>query len=739
MNVKVLRFVCVLLMALMIGAREARAQYQGSWTLVTAPIRVQDALLLMDGSLLVERYASSTGDWWRLTPDASGSYITGTWTYDSSMPVIGGVQYAPLYYCSAVLPDGKVVIMGGEYNYQLSGTSFTYVSNEEAKGAIYDPATSTWTSVPPPSGITRIGDSMCSVLATGPNKGQLALGPNTTSAMYLLNENTLTWSNLNATGRSTGDRNSEEGWTLLPDGSLFTVSANVGDNSLRYVDSLNQWVDGGTAPVLLRDSGSHETGAQVLMYTGSVFTAGADRNLGSNAVYTPPSSSVDSQSSSPGTWIKAPAFPMKPEPAVPPSTVCTGTAGVNLMCQLDDADAPGALLPNGHVLVPAAPGVFNPDTYFFEYDPTNNSLNEVARPSNAASQIQYAYHFVLLPTGQVFAPTGGTTLPFYTMDPTTGPDPSWKPVITSLPHSLTPGSSYTLSGTQLNGLTEGAYYGDDYASASNYPIVRITNLATGHVFFGRTHDRDNLTIAPGATVNTTLDMPANMETGTSDLVVIANGIASAPIEFNHPPVTTATLSGTAGSNGWFVSSVQVTLTATDQDAPNDVAATYYTVDGGSRQTYSGAFTVSGDAIHQITFWSVDRAGDVETAHARTIKIDTTAPTLSAGAGLTSLWPPNHRTVNDTIAGTFGDATSGIDPASLSFSVVDSEGAIQPAGAVTVNGDGTFAFTISLEAGRLGTDTNGRTYTITVRGADLAGNTTTAAAVVTVPHDQGGGQ
>ncbi len=48
-------------------------------------------------------------------------------------------------------------------------------------------------------------------------------------------------------------------------------------------------------------------------------------------------------------------------------------------------------------------------------------------------------------------------------------------------------------------------------------------------------------------------------------------------------------------------------------------------------------------------------------------------------------------------------------------MVDSNGALQPTGAVKVNGDGTFGFTIALEAGRLGTDMNGRSYTITERG------------------------
>jgi Kelch motif len=738
---KVLRStgVCALA-ALLLQAQAASAQYHGSWTMFQAPIRVQDALLMMDGSVLVERYASSTGDWWRLRPDASGNYVNGTWSYDSSLPVIGGVQYAPLYYCSAVLPDGRAVVIGGEYNYQLSGASFTYVTVETNKGAIYDPATRTWTALPPPT-TSRVGDSMCSVLTTGPHKGQLAIGPNSGSKMYVLDPVALTWTDLGVTGKV--GSNSEEGWTLLPDGTLYDVLANgtaangTSNLTLRYIPTLNQWVSAGVSPVLLKDTSSHETGAQVLMYNGSVFVAGADRNSGANVVFTPPpGSTVDNQLTAQGTFLVAPAFPRKPAATAPPMTNCIGTAP-NLMCQLDDADAPGALLPNGHVLVPAAPGVFNPDTYFFEYDPSNNTLNEIARPSNASTQIQYAYHMLLLPNGQVFAPTGGTLVPFYTMDPTTGPDPSWKPVITSVPHSLTPGQRYSLSGMQINGLTEGAYYGDDYSSATNYPIVRITNHATGHVFWGRPHDRDNLTITAGNTVITTaLDIPANLEPGTSDLVVIANGIASDPVEINHPPVTTASLDGTAGSNGWFLSDVQVTLHATDPDAPNDVAATYYSVDGGPVQTYGAPFTVSGDGVHQVTFWSVDKAGDTEAANTQSIKIDTTAPSLTASASLTSLWPPNNKMVDDVVNGTLGDGTSGLDPASVTFTVVDSYGAVQPSGSVTVNPDGTFSFVVSLEASRLGTDLAGRTYTITVRATDQAGNTSTAIIVVTVPHDQG---
>jgi hypothetical protein len=63
--------------------------------------------------------------------------------------------------------------------------------------------------------------------------------------------------------------------------------------------------------------------------------------------------------------------------------------------------------------------------------------------------------------------------------------------------------------------------------ATNYPLVRITNEATGHVFYARTHDHSTMAIATGGTiVFTTFDVPATAETGSSKIVVVANGIAS---------------------------------------------------------------------------------------------------------------------------------------------------------------------------------------------------------------------
>src|SRR5262245_43525426 len=73
------------------------------------------ALLLTDGTVMVQQMSTTgygTGQWWRLTPDITGSYRNGTWSPLATMPA----GYAPLYYASAVLADGRVVVEGGEYN-----------------------------------------------------------------------------------------------------------------------------------------------------------------------------------------------------------------------------------------------------------------------------------------------------------------------------------------------------------------------------------------------------------------------------------------------------------------------------------------------------------------------------------------------------------------------------------------------------------------------------------------------
>jgi hypothetical protein len=103
------------------------------------------------------------------------------------------------------------------------------------------------------------------------------------------------------------------------------------------------------------------------------------------------------------------------------------------------------------------------------------------------------------------------------------------PVVFYVPRQIERGHSYQVAGIRFNGVTQGAAFGDDVQAATNYPLVRITNLKTSHVFYSRTHDHSSMAVASDALVSTHFHVPAGQETGPSILQVVANGIASLPI------------------------------------------------------------------------------------------------------------------------------------------------------------------------------------------------------------------
>ena len=66
--------------------------------------------------------------------------------------------------------------------------------------------------------------------------------------------------------------------------------------------------------------------------------------------------------------------------------------------------------------------------------------------------------------------------------------------------------------------------------------------------------------------------------------------------------------------------------------------------------------------------------------------------------------------------TLADTQSGVDAATAKFTVYDQDGTVQPLGPVTVAADGSFSFTVLLQASRNGSDLTGRHYSITVRAS-----------------------
>lgn len=432
-------------------------------------------LQLTDGTVLCQGNAES--DWYKLTPDNTGSYVNGTWTKAASLPA----GYIPDAFASAVLADGRVVITGGEY---LNG-AFTLTN----LGSIYNPKANTWTNLPPPSSWSYIGDSPSAVL---PN-GSFVVGNKLNKTMAVLNPKTLTWTAFAENGKS--DFNAEEGWTLLPDGSILTMDVKTAPNSERFVPSTRTWATAGSTIVDLHSpspfgclqygpNGSlcyyppGEIGPAILRPDGTVFATGSYTSTGSGAGHT---AIYDTKAK---TWTQGPDFPNG------------DNAGDNF----------AVLLPNGEVLVEGSLA-----SYLWDGVSLTQTLSTFGS-------------LMVLPTGQVLV--GGSEV--YTEAGTY--QLGWAPTITTVSTSVTRGSTYTISGTQFNGLSQANAFGDEFQTATNYPLVRITNTATGHVFYARTHNHSTMAVATGAAiVSTHFDVPSTMETGASSLQVVANGIPSAAV------------------------------------------------------------------------------------------------------------------------------------------------------------------------------------------------------------------
>ena len=440
------------------------------------------ALLLTDGRVFAQD--AGTTDWWLLTPDAFGSYVKGTWTFAAPMP------YAPLYFASAVLPDGRVLVEGGEYvDFNLTFTN---------QGAIYDPLTNTWTAVDPPADWRNIGDAPSVVLADG----TFMMGDIFFERIAKLDLNSMIWFSYDSSLTGKVSDIDEEGWTLLGDGRVLTVDTfNFSDptHSEIYNPTSNNWSSAGSTITPLINL--NEIGPQVLRPDGTVFAAGA---TGHTSIY----------NSRTGRWTPGPDFPLAPDGQ-----------------QLAVTDGGAALLPNGNVLIVAAPtGAFNTGAHFFEFN--GRTLTEVTNRSDAGTAATFVYSMLVLPTGEILVNNLNDNSGAQIYKSNGGERGDWMPEITAVPRTLRKGLTYQLSGIALNGISQGASYGDDFQTASNYPLVRITNRATGHVFFARTHNHTSMGVDRRKFSATQFDIPNGIETGSSNLAVVTNGIASESVRVN---------------------------------------------------------------------------------------------------------------------------------------------------------------------------------------------------------------
>jgi PKD repeat protein/glucose/arabinose dehydrogenase/type 1 glutamine amidotransferase len=167
-----------------------------------------------------------------------------------------------------------------------------------------------------------------------------------------------------------------------------------------------------------------------------------------------------------------------------------------------------------------------------------------------------------------------------------------------------------------------------------------------------------------------------------------------------PVTTAATDPANPGAGGFYTGPVTVTLAATDDGSGVD--NTEYTVDGGAWTPYTAPFSVSGDGTHQVQYRSADAAGNVEDAHALTVKVDAIAPLTTAQFAAPNDGGWHSGAIPVTLAAT--DATSGVVSTEYSLDGGAWTPYTQP---VDVTGDGT--------------------HTVAYRSKDNAGNAETEKA------------
>jgi hypothetical protein len=301
------------------------------------------------------------------------------------------------------------------------------------------------------------------------------------------------WTELGSKDKN--DFNAEEGWTLMSDGSILTADVKDNPQSEEYVPSEGKWTSLGSTVANLQGPPCcgcvpyppknkcyyppGEIGPALLMPNGTVFATGAThtgQSTANTAIYTPGSG-----------WAAGPQFPNNDQ------------AG----------DDWGTLLINGDALIEGNSG----DLY--DFNGTTFTYTGVNAEGGS---------LMVLPTGQVLI--GG----FEVYNGSGTYQSSWQPTISDNPSTISPGSSYKISGTQFNGLSQANSFGDEFQSSTNYPLVQITNTSTKDVFYARAYDPSTMGVATGSqTVSTHFEVPSGAETGASSLVVIANGIPSNPV------------------------------------------------------------------------------------------------------------------------------------------------------------------------------------------------------------------
>ncbi len=705
----------------------------GTWTKVAtnAPhANMGVMLLLTDGTVICHNSNGGTygTGWDKLTPDASGSYINGTWTSIASM------NNDRLFFPTQVMPNGQVFCAGGEYG--PGGT----------KGEYYDPVANKWTLTGAITGGPNVYDGNSEILPNGQVLVGDQLGSNPSYNCLYYNIGTNAW----AAAPSSPLNHDEAQWLKLPDSSILFVGI-ASTKSCRFIPQTSTWVNDANLPVSLYDTYGEEAGSAFMLPDGRAMFLGA---TGHNAFYTP------SGNTTPGTWAAAPDFPT--------------VGGV----QVGTPDASAAMMPNGKILCAVSPigtsasDEFRAPTYFFEFDYTTNTFTQVTSNfptlgvDSLAGVACYQTCMLDLPDGTVLLGINQSSISndYFVYTPVGAPLASGKPTIRGLNQSSCP--TYQLYGTGFNGICEGAAYGDDWQMATNYPIIRLT--LGGNVYYAKTTlwNRVGAVMTDSAADTCTFTLPAGMPNGTYSLVVIANGNPSSPTTLTLPcspclPITVTPTNTPVKCNGGSTGTASATAVG------GTLPYTYLWTPGGNTSSNAtglsaGTYTITvtdkngctGSASTTITQPTALTAA--VTTNPATCGSSNGSATVTASGGTityTYLWAPSGNTSSNA---------TGLSSGSYTVTVTDKNGCtVTASGTVTSTGGPTITISSQTnvacfggKTGSINTTTSGgtspytylwtpggqttanitglsaTTYTVTV--TDKNGCVATASATITQP-------
>ena len=703
---------------LFIESLESRTLLSGTFTQLVitgnqAPVSGTGTMLLLtDGTVMMQDGGSENGApgdvtnlWYRLTPSATGSYLNGTWSQLASM------SYQRYDYAAEVLPSGQVMIQGGEVStdYQYIPPQGGNPGDDTPSGEVYNPLTNTWTNIATfaptgTDGYDNFGDDPTELLPNGNVLGGYIFGPQT----YVYNPTANTWTQTGT--KLTNDGSDEEGFVLLPGGNvlsydIYAPPINGMWQAQYYNASTGTWKATGGVPVPLSQAtytypdgkvaSDLELGPPMLLPDGRVFWLGAN---GNTAFYTP----------STNTWTAG--------PVIPDSLICD--------------DAPAAELPDGNILFVAEPGLYEGPSHLLEFNPTTNTYTDLSSqlptsflnfgldPGRGVGPggesvwydyPSYAYRMLVLPTGQVMiGNTYDDDLFVFTDQAGTAPAPAAVPTISSIAPEGS--GAFLLTGTGLNGISEGAAYGDDAEMSSNYPIVELTD-PSGNVYDARTYNWAPGVATGSALVTTNFALPAGLPTNTYMVTVIANGVASSPMSLTiagsgtdpAPTVASpaaATPSPVAGTTTALsvlgadtLGESTLTYTWTVAILPVGAATPTFAINGSNAaKNDTVTFFAAGTYSFQATF--ANQAG-LSTSSSVTVIVKPTVSVISLGPTAVNVNRNATQQFTATAKDQFG-ATLTAQP-SFIWTVTPGGGGLSASGLYTAPGTGTLA-TVSATSG-----------------------------------------